>query len=43
MYRRDIDFLKDILEACKRIELYLEKLSYDQFVENLEKQDAVIR
>lgn len=43
MRRGDREFLMDILEACKRIESYLEGLNYPDFLANEEKQDAVIR
>jgi len=35
--------LLDILEACRRIQKYVKNLSYDDFLRNEEKQDAVIR
>jgi len=41
--RTDREFLLDILEACKRIEKYTSGLNYGEFLENEEKQDAVIR
>lgn len=43
MYRGDREFVQDIIEACTRIELYTRALTYDEFLENTEKQDAVIR
>lgn len=43
MRRGDKEFLFDIHEACKRIQNYLRGLSYDEFLKNEEKQDAVIR
>jgi uncharacterized protein with HEPN domain len=43
MRRTDKEFLLDILEACKRIKKYVSGLSYEDFFENSEKQDAVIR
>ncbi|WP_202318606.1 HepT-like ribonuclease domain-containing protein [Archaeoglobus neptunius] len=33
----------DILEACRRIQKYVENLSYEDLLKNEEKQDAVIR
>jgi len=30
----------DILESCKRIELYIKNLNYQGFFENSKKQDA---
>ncbi|QTA38390.1 DUF86 domain-containing protein [Thermosipho ferrireducens] len=41
--RGDREFLLDILEACRRIERYVNNLNYDYFQKNYEKQDAVIR
>jgi len=43
MFRGDKEFLRDIAEACTRIEMYTQNLSYDEFLKNTEKQDAVIR
>ncbi len=43
MRRGDKEFLLDILEACRRIQNYMKNLSYDDFLRNEEKQDAVIR
>ena len=43
MYRGDKDFLYDILEASKRILEYTKGLRYEDFVNNTEKQDAVVR
>ena len=43
MRRGDKEFLLDILEACRRIQKYVKNLSYDDFLRNEEKQDAVIR
>ncbi len=43
MRRTDKEYLLDILEACKRIKRYVSGLSYKNFLENSEKQDAVIR
>ncbi|MBL6983626.1 MAG: DUF86 domain-containing protein [Anaerolineales bacterium] len=36
-------YLEDILEACRRIKLYTDGLSFDQFVENNLVYDAVLR
>ena len=41
--RGDREFICDIIEACRRIERYTQGLSYEDFLENPEKQDAVIR
>lgn len=40
--RSDKEFLLDILEACKRIRRYIDDISYEEFLKNEEKQDAVI-
>ena len=36
-------YLQDILESIKQIEAYLKDVSEDQFYQNTEKQDAVMR
>ena len=41
--RGTIPALKDILEAVGRIERYVGSMSESEFLENTEKQDAVIR
>ena len=41
--RGDKEFLLDIIEAIKRIELYTKELSYPVFLEKMETQDAVVR
>jgi uncharacterized protein with HEPN domain len=41
--RGDKEFLLDIIEAIKRIELYTKELSYQDFLQKIETQDAVIR
>lgn len=43
MYRQDRDFVYDIVEACKRIQKYLKGVTYEEFLKNFEKQDAVVR
>ncbi|MCM8776866.1 MAG: DUF86 domain-containing protein [Candidatus Omnitrophica bacterium] len=43
MRRTDREFLCDILEASTRIKSYINSLSYNEFLANIEKQDAVIR
>ena len=43
MRRGDKEFLLDILEACRRIKYYIKGLTYDEFLKNEEKQDAVVR
>ena len=40
--RKNIDFLKDILNSIKLIESYSENISKKEFLENQEKQDAII-
>lgn len=41
--RADSDFLRDIREAVRRIQTYTTDIAYDQFLEDLKSQDAVIR
>jgi uncharacterized protein with HEPN domain len=41
--RGDNEFLLDIIEAIKRIELYTKELSYPDFLQKMETQDAVVR
>lgn len=41
--RGDKEFLLDIIEAIKRIELYTKGLSYEDFLQKTETQDAVAR
>jgi uncharacterized protein with HEPN domain len=41
--RGDKEFLLDIIEAIKRIQLYTKDLSYPVFLEKMETQDAVVR
>jgi len=41
--RRDRDFLSDGKEAILRINAYIEKLSYEEFLEDIKTQDAVVR
>ena len=41
--RTDKEFLLDILEAIKRIEFYTKELSYQDFLQKMETQDAVVR
>lgn len=41
--RTNTDFLYDIQEAVRRIISFAEKLTYEQFLEDIKTQDAVIR
>jgi len=41
--RGDREFLLDILEACNRIIDFTKDVSYDEFVEDIKTQDAVLR
>jgi uncharacterized protein with HEPN domain len=41
--RGDKEFLLDIIEAIKRIELYTKGLTYQDFLRRMETQDAVVR
>jgi len=42
-FRRDSDYLGDLLEAIERILTYTSDLSYDEFLDDTKTQDAVIR
>ena len=37
------ELLRDILEASLRIHAYTDNLGYDEFLEDLKTQDAVVR
>ncbi len=41
--RGNTEFLKDIQEAIKRIENYIEKLDYKKFLNDTKTQDATVR
>lgn len=41
--RDDREFVQDIKEAARRIELYLGGMSYRDFLKDLRTQDAVVR
>lgn len=41
--RADIDSLNDIKEAIRRINIYIENLSYEEFLKDLKTEDAVVR
>ena len=41
--RGNKEFLLDIIEAIKRSELYTKELSYQDFLQKMETQDAVVR
>jgi uncharacterized protein with HEPN domain len=41
--RRDSHYLADIQEAIGRILAYTESLSYEQFLDDIKTQDAVVR
>jgi uncharacterized protein with HEPN domain len=41
--RDETIFLEDILECSSKIEWYIDGLTEEEFAENIEKQDAVIR
>ncbi|NJD77511.1 MAG: DUF86 domain-containing protein [Candidatus Methanoperedens sp.] len=41
--RGDIEFLNDVHEAIRRIELYTQDIDYEDFLEDIKAQDAVIR
>ena len=41
--RANRDFLSDIQEAARRVEIYTTAMTYDEFLANTQTQDAVIR
>ncbi len=41
--RGDKEFLSDILESIRRIELYIERMDYGEFLKDIRTQDAVVR
>ncbi len=41
--RGDIEFLDDISEAIRRLEIYTLNIVYEDFLEDIKTQDAVIR
>ena len=41
--RSDREFLIDMLEACNRIIEFIGEMSYDEFVQDVKTQDAVLR
>jgi len=43
MHPEQLSRLRDIFDAAKRIQSYVEGISQDEFARNGEKQDAVIR
>lgn len=40
---RQLGLLRDMLDSAMAIQAYLRDITYDQFFENQEKQDAVLR
>lgn len=40
---RDIDYLEDMFEAIQRIQLYTKDFGWDDYLEDIRTQDAVIR
>ena len=43
MKKDDLIYLDHILESFSKIELYLREVTYDEFLDDEEKQDAIIR
>ncbi|RLG25696.1 hypothetical protein DRN85_05060 [Methanosarcinales archaeon] len=41
--RGDVEFLRDIQEAIRRIRSYIEDMSYNGFLKDLKTEDAVVR
>lgn len=40
--RGNVEWLSDIKEAIRRISLYIEKMSYQEFLEDIKTQDALV-
>jgi len=43
MKKKDLLYLDHILQSLRKITIYIENISYDDFLNDEEKQDAVIR
>ena len=41
--RGNMEFFQDIVEAINRIQSYIDKMNYDEFLEDMKTQDAVVR
>ena len=41
--RGNVEFLNDVQEAIRRIELYTQDIDYEDFLEDIKAQDAVVR
>lgn len=41
--RRDNDYLSDVLEAMSRVLRYVEGMSFEDFMQDIRTQDAVVR
>ncbi|MFH1097089.1 MAG: DUF86 domain-containing protein [Candidatus Desantisbacteria bacterium] len=41
--RRDFEFLSDIEEATERIGIYIDKMDYEEFLQDIKTQDAIVR
>jgi uncharacterized protein with HEPN domain len=41
--RKNIDLLRDIMEAINRIQAYTDEMDYDEFLDDIKTQDAVVR
>jgi uncharacterized protein with HEPN domain len=41
--RADGDFLREIQEAVRRIQVYTDAMAYDRFLADIKTQDAVVR
>lgn len=41
--RGDRELLSDMLESIRRVEMYINQVSYQEFVKDIKTQDAVIR
>ena len=41
--RSDTEFLSDIKEAIRRINIYIENIDYKEFLQDIKTQDAIVR
>jgi uncharacterized protein with HEPN domain len=41
--RGNIELLSDIVEAIRRIRMYIEGMTYEEFLNDIKTQDAVVR
>lgn len=41
--REDIDYICDIKESIKRINSYIQKINYEEYLQDIKTQDAIVR